>query len=262
MFRHLKLSRPLAVIDLETTGVQPKTDRIVEISVLKLWNGDRKHHTRRLNPEMPIPPEATVIHGIADADVANEKTFAQIAVDLERYLEDCDLCGFNLRRYDMRLLYAEFERVGIAWNLEGRAVLDPLEIYHEFEKRDLTAAVKFYLEREHEGAHGAEADVLATEELIDAMLQKYDDLPRTVGELSQRYSNPNKLDIEGKFIQIEGVVQFTFGKCRGQPLSAVASNDENYLRWLLKADFPDDAKAIIQKALDEVSAIKASNSKI
>jgi len=258
MFRHLVLTRPLAVIDLETTGIDVKKDRIVEISVLKIWpDGTRKHHTRLLNPTIPIPEEATAFHGFTDADVANEKTFVQIADGLERFLNGCDLCGFNLRRYDMRLLYAEFKRAGIDWNLEGRSIVDPLEIYHHYEKRDLTSAVKFYLNRDHEGAHGAMADVLATEALIDAMLEKYAKLPRNVENLSQFFTDPNKVDFEGKFKSINGVVQFTFGKCRGQPLTAVAANDRRYLEdFLLNApDFPEDAKDIIRLALEQVQSV-------
>jgi DNA polymerase-3 subunit epsilon len=180
MFHYLSLNRPLAVLDLETTGVDPQTDRIVEVSVLKvLPDGDRQHRTCRVNPGIPIPAAATAVHGITDADVAGEPSFGQVAAALEEFLRGCDLCGFNIKRFDLPLLYAEFRRAGVPFVLEGRALVDPQEIYHHFERRDLTSAVRFYLGRAHHGAHSAAADVLATAEVLDAMLGRYAELTRT-----------------------------------------------------------------------------------
>ena len=168
MLKHIRLERPLVVLDLETTGKRVQADRIVEISTLKLLpDGTNKIHTRRLNPGIPIHPEATAVHGITDDDVADEKSFGQIARSLASYLDGCDLCGYNLWSFDLKMLVAEFKRAGVPFSTEGRHILDPMRIFHKREPRDLTAALKFYCSMEHDGAHGAEADVLAALLVLD-----------------------------------------------------------------------------------------------
>jgi DNA polymerase-3 subunit epsilon len=250
MFKHLVLHKPLAILDLETTGTNPQKDRIVEISVLKAApDGKQKQRTSRVNPGIPIPLEATAIHGITDADVANELRFHQLAASLRRLPDGCDLCGFNLKRFDLPFLSAEFNRASLPLSLEGRAILDPMEIFHAREPRDLAAAVRFYCGRNHENAHVAFDDVLATAEVLDAMLGRYADLPRTVTGLHQQFKNPNAVDSAGKFIRVEGQIRFAFGPHRGQPLVAVARTDPGFLQWMLTRDFPDDAKAIVKDAL-------------
>ena len=160
MLKNIRLERPLVVLDLETTGKKVQTDRIVEISLLKLLtDGTNKINPRRLNPGMPIPAEATAIHGITDADVANENYFRQIAHSLATYLEGCDLCGYNIWIFDLRMLVNEFKRAEVPFSVEGRHIIDPCRIFHKREPRDDTAALRFYCRMEHEGAHGAEADV-------------------------------------------------------------------------------------------------------
>ncbi len=160
MFKNLVLSRPLAFIDLETTGTDVQTDRIVEIGVLKVFPDGRKDaRCRRINPGIPIPESATAIHGITDSDVAGEPTFEVVALRLLKFLDGCDLCGFNLKRFDLKLLIAEFNRIGCDFPRDGRSIIDPLEIYHDRERRDLSTAVQFYCGRDHEGAHCASADV-------------------------------------------------------------------------------------------------------
>ena len=250
MINNLRLTRPLAVIDLETTGVKPLADRIVEISVLKLFpDGQRDLRTKRLNPGIPIPPEATAVHGIRDADVAGLLTFKDIAAGLNEYLLACDLCGFNIKRFDLRLLQAEFQRAGFTFSLGGRAILDAMEIFHSYERRDLTAAVRFYLDRDHTDAHSAEADVLATVQVMDAMLARYQDLPRNVTELDQQFKNPEALDSDRFFHCVDGRITFAAGKYRGLALSSIAQQDSAYLRWMLDKGFGDDTKAIVRKAL-------------
>src|SRR6266851_829664 len=151
MFKHLVLHKPLAILDLETTGTDPQNDRIVEIGILKaLPDGRHQHYNRRVNPGIPIPSEAKAVHGITDADVADELRFEQLAPDLRAFLDDCDLCGFNLNRFDLRFLDVEFNRASQPLTLEGRAILDPMEIFHAREPRDLSAAVRYYCGREHE----------------------------------------------------------------------------------------------------------------
>jgi DNA polymerase-3 subunit epsilon len=250
MVNLLNLSRPFAVIDLETTGTDVRTARVVEISVLRMEpSAAKKQRTQRLNPGIPIPPDATAVHGISDDDVAGEPTFAQVAGKLAHFLDGCDLCWFNLKRFDLRVLYCEFQRAGVAFDLEGRAVIDPIEMFHQLEPRHLAAAVRFYLGRDHDGAHGAAADVTATAEVLDAMLVRYPDLPRTPAELHQRFQDPSAVDSDGFFNRIEGEVRFKKGKYRGQPLSAVARRDSGYLQWMLGQDFFDDTKAVVSAAL-------------
>ena len=155
MLKNIALERPLAVIDLETTGIDPKCDRIIEVSVLKLApGGEPDHRTRRVNPGVPIPPEATAVHGITDDDVADMPTFRAIAPGLARYLDGCDLAGFNVLGFDLRLLVAEYNRVGMTFPVAGRRVVDACRIFHRREPRDLTAAYRFYCGREHEGRTG------------------------------------------------------------------------------------------------------------
>jgi DNA polymerase-3 subunit epsilon len=238
------------VLDLETTGVDPQTDRIVEVSVLKILpGGNRQHHTRRLNPGIPIPATATAIHGITDADVAGEPSFRQVATALEAFLRGCDLCGFNIKRFDLRLLYAEFQRAGVPFDLEGRALVDPQEIFHHFERRDLTAAVRFYLDRAHDEAHSAAADVLATAEVLDAMLGRYAELPRSAEDLHVHFKDPKAVDSNGKFVRVNNEIRFAFGKYKGQPLAVVARESPGYLRWMLSGDFFSDTKDLVRQAL-------------
>ena len=250
MFKNLVLTQPLAVIDLETTGLDAKTARIVEISVLKVSpDGTHDHRTRRLNPQVPIPPESTAVHGITDEDVADAPTFASIATSLAEFLVGCDLCGFNLKRYDLRILVAEFRRAGVTFPLEGRAVVDPMEIYHQKEPRHLAAAVRWYLGREHAEAHSAAADVLATVEIFDAMLARYEDLPTTPADLQKQFSGPVAVDSEGFFTRVNGEIRFVRGVHRGQPLAFVARNSPDYLTWMLRQNFATDTATVAESAL-------------
>jgi len=249
MLVNLSLDRPLAVIDLETTGTDLKTDRIVEISVLKIGpDGERTHRTRRLNPGRPIPPEATAVHGITDADVAGEPRFEQVADALLAFLDGCDLCGFNLKRFDLRILYGEVLRAGRKLVLEGRAIIDPMEIYHRQQPRDLAAAVRTYLGRDHQGGHSAAADVLATAEVLDAMVACYPELPRSVAGLHQHFVDADRIDSDGFFRRVEREVRFLKGRHRGSSLAAVAASDPGYLEWMLGQDFFADTKQIVRQA--------------
>jgi len=250
MLRNLRLHRPLAFLDLETTGTDPKVDLIVEISVLKVSPDGRSiGRTRRINPGIPIPAEATAVHGISDADVAGEPRFAQVAAGLIALLDDCDLCGFNIKRFDLRVLFAEFSRVGRELPMAGRSIIDPMEIFHSHERRDLSAAVRFYCGREHDGAHGAEADVTATAEVLDAMLDRYQSLPKTVDALHAAFPAPVPRDASGCFAEAEGRLLIQFGKHRGRLLDDVASLHPGYLEWMLGEPFTEDTKAIARSSL-------------
>lgn len=255
MIRNLILSKPLAILDLETTGTDTSNDRIVEISVLKLVpGGETIHRTRRINPERPIPPEASAVHGISDSDVANEPTFAAISASLLQFLEDCDLCGYNLERFDLIMLVKEFERVGRPFPTEGRRIVDPLRIFQMKEPRDLTAAMKFYCGKDHAGAHGAEADVLATLEVLEGQLEMYADLPKKVEELSDLLRDPATLDLGGFFKrQPDGSIALAKGKHKGKDINDLAKSSPDYLEWILKQnDILADTKVIVKEVLEDL----------
>ena len=248
--KNLVLARPVAFFDLETTGISPDKDRIVEISIVKvLPGGGREVLTERVNPTIPIPPEATAVHGIRDADVADKPPFRELAPRVLAFLQGADLGGFNVVRYDLPLLEAELERTGLSFERGDRRILDAMRIYHAKERRDLSAAVRFYLDRDHEGAHGAEQDVLATIEVLDAQIALYDDLPGTVAEVARHTWPANWVDSQGKILWDDGEAVLAVGKHQGVALRKMARTDRSYLEWMLKADFPPETKAIVREAL-------------
>jgi len=249
----LQLTRPMVCFDLETTGIDPATDRIVEISILRVEpDGTRQVRTRRINPGRPIPAGATAVHGIRDEDVADAPSFRQIARGLVELLDGADLTGFNVARFDIPMLDREFRDSGLDLGLDKRRVVDAMMIFHRMEPRDLSAATRFYLGREHSGAHEAEADVAASFEILEAQLERYVDLPASVDELDAwlRRIPDNAADKSGKFVNEDGRVVFNFGKHKGKALADIASSAPDYLQWILGSDFPDDAKRFVREALD------------
>ena len=252
--KHLRLDRPLVIFDLETTGTDPARDKIVEIGVLRIEpDGSRVSRCRRVNPEQPIPPAATAVHGIRDEDVRDEPPFRRVAKGVLDLLQGADLAGFNLWRFDVPLLQRELQECGLDLEPGQRRVVDAMTIFHRKEPRDLAAAVRFYLGREHDGAHGAEADLEATWEVLEAQLERYPDLPRSVEELDTTRRPPGAVDSAGKFVRQEKHVVFAFGKHQGRPLAEVAEESPDYLQWILKTDFPDDAKQLVRQALESES---------
>ena len=252
--QHLRLERPLALFDLETTGTDPARDKIVEIAVLRIEpDGSRISRCRRINPGQPIPPAATAVHGIRDEDVREEPPFRRIAKSVLDLLQGADLAGFNLWRFDVPLLQRELQECGLDLEPGQRRVVDAMTIFHRKEPRDLAAAVRFYLGREHDGAHGAEADLEATWEVLEAQLERYPDLPRSVEELDTTRRPPGAVDSAGKFVRREKHVVSAFGKHQGRPLAEVAEESPDYLQWILKTDFPDDAKQLVREALESAS---------
>ena len=249
----LELTRPIVCFDLETTGIDPASDRIVEISILRVEpDGTRQTRTRRINPGRPIPEGATAIHGIRDEDVADAPSFRQVAKGLLELLEGADLAGFNVARFDIPLLDREFRDCKLSLGLDQRRIVDAMTIFHRMEPRDLSAATRFYLDREHTGAHAAEADVAVSFEILEAQLARYDELPNTVDALDAwlRRVPENAADQSGKFVHEDGRVVFNFGKHKGKPLAEVAAAAPDYLEWILGSDFPDDAKQVVRNALD------------
>lgn len=243
----LKLTKPLCFFDLETTGVRVATDRIVEISILKVWpNGKEEILTRRVNPEMPIPAESSAVHGIYDKDVASEPTFNQIAGEIYNFMKDSDWAGYNLHKFDVPVLAEELLRAGIDFNPEKHRIVDVQNIFHKMEQRTLSAAVQFYCNKELEGAHGAEADTVATYEVMKAQLGRYNNLENNVAFLEQ-FSQP-----KNRFADYAGFIHFNdrneeifgFGKYKGQLVKDVFAKDPGYFSWLQQADFPAYTKKI------------------
>jgi DNA polymerase III subunit epsilon len=245
----VKLHRPIAVLDLETTGLKPDLDRIVEIAVLRIDpDGEATRYIRRINPQIPIPPEATAVHGIRDEDVKNEPGFKVVAPEIARFLQDCDLAGFNISSYDLRVLRREFERAGVGFSTQNRAIVDAKQIYHAKEPRNLEAACRFYLQEEHKHAHSALEDVLATWRVINAQISRYGDLPSDPAGLSEIFNR--YIDSDGKFEWSSQRATFTFGKYRGRSLQEVAETDAEYLGWIAeKGEFKQDVKQIVRNAL-------------
>lgn len=254
MLQHLSISRPLAVFDTETTGTDPKEARIVEISIIRLEpDGSHTCFTQRVNPGVPIPAEASAVHGIFDHDVRDCPRFGQVAEKIVDFLEGCDLAGYNVLHYDLRLLLLELARVNVRMSLRGRRVLDPMRIYHEREKRDLSSAVRLYCRREHDGAHGAEADALAALSVLDAQVERYEDLPRGFDELHSKFVDPSAADLAGVFRRRpDGEVAFAIGKYKDHSLANVARLKPDYLEWMLREDFLEDAKELVRDALQAV----------
>lgn len=250
----LQLKRPIAFIDLEATGIDREKDRIVEISVCKLFPDLSKITiTKRINPTIPIPAGASEIHGIKDEDVAECPTFAQVAKSLLDFIKDCDVAGFNGNNYDMPLLYNEFQRTRIDWDYTKFLMIDPGNLFKIKEARTLSAAVKFYCEKELEGAHGAEADIHATVDVFLAQMDRYENdegFPQTIEELAL-YTNYGKpvADISGKFsYNDDGEIILNFGTKKGE----LAKDNISYLDWMVnKANFPADTNRIASQVLEE-----------
>lgn len=248
----LTLSRPLAFFDLETTGTSVMNDRIVEIAIIKLLPGGKmKSFLSRVNPEIPIPASSTAVHGISDEDVVFEPTFRALAPSIREFLRGCDFSGYNVRRFDLPLLVREFERVGISFDAESAHVVDVQTIFHTREPRDLTAAYRYYCGKEHDGAHGALADVQATIEVFESQLKRYSDLPATIPELEAEVhpKDPSWIDSDGKIVWDGDRAILTFGKYRGSELRDILNKDPRYLEWVIKENFPDSLKRVLREAL-------------
>ena len=248
----LKLDRPLAVFDIESTGITPTRDRIVEIAVLKIMpDGESRSTVRRLNPQIPIPAAASAVHGICDADVADCPVFADIAEKLYNYLEGCDLAGYNLNTFDVPMLIEEFKRAGYDFSVENRRIVDAYNIFCKMFPRTLTGAYKFFCGKDLEGAHGAAADTAATWEVIQGELAKFPELPREIGQLASFciQSEPDMVDRTRRFKWMGDEVIVNFGKYAGRQLTDIAQNEPGFLRWIMRSDFPDEVKKIASDAL-------------
>jgi len=240
----LNLRNPLVFFDLETTGINIASDRIVEISYLKIFpDGREELKTRRINPQMHIPEQATTVHGITDEDVKNCPAFKEIAKSLAAQIEGCDLAGFNSNRFDIPLLAEEFLRAGVSIDLNKRKFVDIQTIYHKMEPRNLVAAYKYYCGKDLTEAHSAEADTRATYEVLKAQLDKYPDLENNIDKLSVFSSFTNNVDFAGRIIYNDKEEEvINFGKYKGQPVKDVLRKDPGYYSWIMQGDFTLDTK--------------------
>lgn len=243
----LKLHRPLCFFDLETTGVNVVTDRIVEIAVLKLLpNGNKESKTWLVNPGQPIPKQASDVHGITDEKVANAPLFKQLAVEIYQYIKDSDLAGFNSDRFDIPLLAEEFLRADVDFDLSNHKTIDVQTIFHKMEKRTLSAALKFYCDKDLLNAHSAMADTQATCDVLMAQLQRYDELENSVEFLNEFSSHKKTVDVAGFIIYNENNdPTFSFGKHKGKTIDEVLENEPGYFGWILNADFPLYTKKVL-----------------
>ena len=243
----LNLRNPLIFFDLETTGVNISKDRIVEISYIKFMpNGTEQEKTLRINPEMPIPAESTAIHHITDDDVKDKPTFKEVAKELSRVFEGCDIAGFNSNKFDIPLLMEEFLRAGVNIDFTRRKFIDVQTIFHKMEQRTLVAAYKFYCNKDLEEAHSANADTRATYEVLKSQLDRYPSLENDVEFLSKFSSQNRNVDLAGRIVMNDKNVEvFNFGKYKGQSVEEVLKRDTGYFGWMMQGDFPQNTKNVL-----------------
>lgn len=255
---NIKLDKPIVFFDLETTGIQIATDRIVEISVLKVYpNGNKESWTKLVNPEIEIPKEASDIHGITNERVVTEPKFSELAPEVSKIIEGCDLAGFNSNRFDIPLLAEEMLRAKVNFDMENRRAIDVQVIFHKKEQRNLGAGYEFYCGKTLENAHSAEADTMATFEILEAQIAKYDDVQDNVDFLSEFSSHHKRADFAGFIIlDAEGIEIFSFGKYKGRKVVDVFRENPGYYSWIQNADFPLYTKKVLTGIKESMSAKK------
>ena len=239
----LQLTKPLAFIDLETTGINLATDRIIEIAIIKvLPDGKRSIKRKLINPGMPIPKQSSDVHGITDEMVKDAPAFKDVAHELKQMLDGCDIAGYNSNRFDIPLLVEEFLRADVDFDMKGRRLLDVQNIFHKMEQRTLSAAYKFYCNKNLDGAHGAEVDASATHEILIAQLERYPDLGTSIDSVLKLIGEEAIVDFARRFIMENGVEIFNFGKYKGKAVADVLRSEPQYYDWMMKGDFPQYTK--------------------
>lgn len=239
----MKLDRSIAVIDLETTGINPSVDKIIEIAIVKvLPDGNQQIKRKLINPEMPIDPSSTAIHGITNEMVANAPTFKQVANELRQFIENCDLAGYNSNRFDIPMLVEEFLRAGLDFDADKHRLIDVQRVFHKMEPRTLGAAYKFYCNKTLENAHSAEADARATWEILEAQLQRYPELENSIDTVLKFIGEDEVVDFARRMINKDGVVIFNFGKHKGKPVEQIFKQEPQYYDWMMKGDFALNTK--------------------
>ena len=254
----LNLTRPIVFFDLETTGINIATDKIVEISILKVFpNGNKESKTWLVNPEIEIPQGAIDVHGITNEKVVTEPTFKELASKVSEMIADADLAGFNSNRFDIPLLAEELMRAGIDFDMKNRKAIDIQVIFHKKEQRTLGAGYQFYCGKVLEGAHGAEADTNATYEILLAQLDKYDDIENSVDALSKFSTHGIRADFAGFILMNEEDQEvFSFGKYKGKTVEEVFNENPGYHNWIQNADFPLYTKKVLREIKDRMSKSK------
>ncbi|MBI3883959.1 MAG: 3'-5' exonuclease [Sphingobacteriales bacterium] len=249
----IQLSRPIAFIDLETTGVNLSTDRIVEVAIIKvLPDGSRQVKRKLINPEMPIPAHVTDIHGITNEMVKDAPTFKQAGNELKQFIENCDLGGYNSNRFDIPMLMEEFLRAGMDVDLSTRRMVDVQHIFYSKEPRTLTAAYKFYCEKELTNAHSAEADVNATIDVFLSQIKRYPDLGNSVDSILAKVGEEKVVDYARRLaFDCNGIEVFNFGKHKGRPVVDVLKAEPQYYDWMMKGDFPLHTKQKLTEILNK-----------
>lgn len=253
----LQLKKPLAFIDLETTGINLGTDRIVEIAIVKvLTDGTRTVKRKLINPEMPIPKASSDVHGISDEMVKDAPTFKQVANEIKQMLDGCDLSGYNSNRFDIPLLMEEFHRVSVDFDMKNRKLLDVQNIFYKMEPRTLSAAYKFYCNKELDGAHSAEVDATATFEVLQAQVEKYADLGNSVESILKFVGDDQIVDFARRMVMENGVEVFNFGKHKGKPVAEVLKAEPQYYDWMMKGDFPQHTKQKLTEIFTRATFLK------
>lgn len=247
----LQLTRPLAFIDLETTGINIGADRIVEIAIVKILPGGTKQVKRKLiNPLMPIPKASSDVHGITDEMVKDAPSFKQVANEIKQFLENADIGGYNSNRFDIPMLVEEFLRSGLDFSVDGRRMVDVQKVFHMMEQRTLGAAYKFYCNKTLEDAHSAEADAAATSEILEAQIIRYEHIGCTVDSICKFTGEEDIVDFARRFVKVNGVELFNFGKHKGKPVVDVLRMEPQYYDWMMKGDFALHTKQKLTEILN------------
>lgn len=262
----LNIQKPLAIFDLETTGLDISVDRIVEIAILKVNpDGKEEKYEKRINPEMNISEESTAIHGISNEDVKDCPTFSELADEIAKFIGEADLAGFNSNKFDIPLLAEEFLRVNHSFKTGNRMFIDVQNIFHKMEQRTLVAAYKFYCDKDLTNAHSADADVIATYEVLKAQIERYEEVENNVKFLAE-FSTQNKnkiLDFAGRIAQNEkGEAIYNFGKHKGKTIAEIAESEPGYYGWMLNGNFPRYTKAVLKQEMEKVKAKRQEQKKI
>ncbi len=247
----LQLERPIAFIDLETTGINISTDKIIELAIVKILPDGAKQVKRKLlNPQMPIPKASTDIHGITDEMVKDAPTFKQVANEIKQFLEHCDMGGYNSNRFDVPMLIEEFLRIGLEFSVEGRRMVDVQKVFHLMEQRTLGAAYKFYCNKTLDGAHSAEIDATATWEILLAQVERYEKIGSTIESIVKFTGEDDIVDFSRRFIKVNGIEVFNFGKHKGKTVVEVLKLEPQYYDWMMKGDFAMDTKQKLTEILN------------
>ena len=248
---NLQLSKPIAFIDLETTGISITNDRIIEIAIVKIAaDGTRLVKRKLINPGLPIPAGSTAVHGITDEMVKDAPSFKQVANECKQFMDHCDIGGYNSNRFDIPMLIEEFLRAGIEFSTEGRKFVDVQKIFHKMEERTLSAAYKFYCQKILEGAHSAEADAQATYEILEAQVTRYPQMGATVDSIVQFTGEDEMVDFARRFIKENGIEIFNFGKHKGKTVEKVLREEPQYYDWMMKGDFAMNTKQKLTEILN------------